>query len=143
MSAKEVFASVAYTCKHCHQPGVARFSTACDQDWLDRLHPLLIHDRCAVALSGFTRAGDALVHACMTLAHRSEGFERVAQRLDALARRYSQAFAERWGTPLLYADDFTAMLRERPERVGEILAQYRKQCLSLAQPAADARMADA
>lgn len=124
-------ASVPYTCKICGQPGVARYSLDCDQDWLDRLHPMLAHNHCSDRHLNFTKAGDRLVAACLEIDRRSLGFERLVKDLRNLTERYAKAFAARHNSPVLFHEDFVDMLREQPGQVGRILAQYRKQAMTL------------
>lgn len=131
MNTPQTQASVEFTCKICKQPGVARFSIQCSQDWLDMLHPMLAHDKCYDRHVGFTKAGDRLVAACCELARSAKGSPKIAESLTFLARDYTRAFSEKHGTPLVFHEDFVDLLREKPEDVGRILSQYRKQVLSI------------
>lgn len=129
--------SVEYVCKICRQPGVAKFAIVCPQEWLEKLHPMLTHDRCFDRHVGFVKAGDRLVAACLEIARGSKDSVKIAASLSGLARSYAKAFSDKHGTPMVYHDDFTDLLREKPEQVGRILAHYRKQVFSVQPPLPD------
>lgn len=127
MNVSQQFASVGYTCKVCKKPGVTKFGVNCPQEWLDKLHPMLTHNKCADVMVNFQKAGDRLVFACLDIARGSAGSDKLARSLDSLTRAYAKAFADRHDTAMVFSVDFTDMLRLKPEDVGTILAQYRKQ----------------
>lgn len=121
------FSSVPFTCELCGKPGAARFWRECPQEWLEKLHPMLVHNACHDANRGFRRAEEAIGNACMEIYLRTSGSDRLDRALDGMAKRYAEMFARRHGTPMVFSSDFTEMLRARPGDVAKILHQYGKQ----------------
>jgi len=137
------YSSVPFTCELCGKAGAARFWRGCPQEWLEKLHPMLVHNACYDAMRGFRRAKERIESACMEIYLRTKGSDKLDRALDGIARRYAEAFATRHNTPMVFASDFTEMLRARPGDVDKILVQYGKQVRAMQPELPEPRFADA
>ena len=137
------FSRVPFTCELCGKPGAASFWRECPQEWLEKLHPMLVHNACFDAMRGFRRAKERIQSACMEIYLGTHGSDKLDRALDGIARRYAEAFARRFNTPMVFASDFTEMLRARPGDVDKILHQYGKQVMAMQPELPAPRFADA
>jgi hypothetical protein len=124
-----------YTCKLCGQPGVVTMAPESDEHATTQWFGMLTHDRCYDRVTNFRKAGDELVRVACVMAQSQPGQSRaaLAKSLPALARRYAEAFAAKHNTPLVFHPDFYEMIIASPEKIGRILAEYRKQVLNIPQ----------
>jgi len=130
-----------FNCKLCGKPGITSFDRDTPEEYFNMLLPMVTHNACYDRVTDFRKAGDRLVAAAVSLsrfnasrkAAGSEDAQTVAKSLGGLARRYCEAFAAYHSTPLVWDADFADIIRERPDMIGRILADYRKRVLSIPQ----------
>lgn len=130
--------NIAYTCKICKRPGIAKFDDDAPQSWLGRLQPLLSCDPCYDLRTEFWEATNAILHHCQMLARmamvRMKPSEQEATRsrirpeLELLTRKYARVMAKyRNLAGPVWEEDFVDQLVENPGSCGLILRAYRMQ----------------
>lgn len=137
------------SCKICHKPVFLKADPDCEQNWLNVFLSCVCCDRCFDLREDRNRVTGKLQAICQWLlaidatrlepAAKKLKRDKARERLTYWTRQYAEWFSRFHGVPshVIWSDDFAQLILEKPEKVDQVLGQYR----SHARPLLSAREA--
>lgn len=125
-------ASVAYACKFCRKPGVARYNPEFVhkiEGWVKMLtcNPCAdYHARRGQLEDQVWKAAHVLIAARrIGVKNLSTIEDNTRNRLDALTKQYANLVTNYYGLANFWDQEFPSMIMDKPEKLNQIAKQYR------------------
>ena len=129
--------NIAYDCKICKKPRIARYADDCPAEWVNKLAPMLTCDPCADTRKEYLFTLDGIGALCSKLHHirllrmdtteAKQWQDKIRAGLVTMTKRYATVMARRDHlSGAVWMEDFVEQLMESPASVGPILQSYRR-----------------